>query len=111
MRTDTKGLLDAGLALVGATCGTDAQAEFDWADMDRYVIHQVSQVHTSALCEALGIDPERVPLTFPTRGNIGPGRRCRSRWPRRPSRCARATGCCCMGIGSGLNTSFTEIVW
>ncbi len=40
--------------------------------MDRYVIHQVSQVHTDALCERLGIDPDRVPRTFPDRGNIGP---------------------------------------
>ena len=50
MRTDTSGLLDAGLALSVATW-EDAEAEFDWADMDRYVIHQISQVHTRALCD------------------------------------------------------------
>ena len=40
--------------------------------MDRYVAHQVSQVHTAAMCRTLGIDPTRVPRTFPTRGNMGP---------------------------------------
>src|ERR687894_696176 len=38
----------------------------------RYVIHQVSKVHTQALCDRFGIDPARVPTTFPTRGNLGP---------------------------------------
>ena len=72
MQTDLKGLLDAGLALSGALWDEAAQ-EFDWAaGMDRYVIHQVSVVHTQALCDKLGIDPERVPPTFPDRGNIGP---------------------------------------
>src|ERR671913_633030 len=40
MRTDTKGLLDAGLALSSA-CWEEAKAEFDWAAMDRYISHQV----------------------------------------------------------------------
>src|SRR3954471_20171548 len=65
MRTDTKGLMDAGLALAEAAWAA-AREEFDWSDMTRYVIHQVSSVHTAALCERLGIDPRRVPLTFPT---------------------------------------------
>ncbi len=109
MRTDTKGLLAAGLALSVATW-EDAKADFDWADMDCYVIHQISQVHTKALCAALGIDPERVPRTFPTRGNIGPASL--------PFTLAgevdsldRGDRVLCMGIGSGLNTSCIEIVW
>ena len=40
--------------------------------MDRYIAHQVSQAHTSAMCRTVGIDPIRVPVTFPTRGNMGP---------------------------------------
>ena len=73
MRTDTKGLLDAGLALVGRDAGTDARAEFDWADMDRYVIHQVSQVHTRALCRGAGHRPEPGAADASRlRGNIGP---------------------------------------
>ena len=43
-----------------------------WSDMDAYVIHQISSVHTAGMCKRTGIDPERVPKTFPVRGNIGP---------------------------------------
>ena len=111
MQTDLKGLLDAGLALSGALWDEAAQ-EFDWAaGMDRYVIHQVSVVHTQALCDKLGIDRERVPLTFPDsrqhRAGVGPA----TRWPARPAASSRATGCCCMGIGSGLNAACLEIAW
>src|SRR3712207_2984498 len=72
MRTDLKGLLDAGVQL-SVDLWADATKEFDWDQgLDRYCIHQVSQVHTDAICEKLGIDPDRVPRTFPTFGNIGP---------------------------------------
>ena len=54
MHTDTKGLLDAGLDL-SAALWDDAADQFDWAEgMDSYVIHQISQVHTQALCARLG---------------------------------------------------------
>jgi len=109
MRTDTKGLLTAGIAL-SVAMWEEAKAEFDWADMQRYVIHQVSQVHTNAVCAALGIDPELVPRTFPTRGNIGPASL--------PVTLAgqvdsldRGNRVLCMGIGSGLNASSAEIIW
>ena len=109
MRTDTKGLLDAGLALSSA-CWEEAKAEFDWAAMDRYISHQVSQVHTEAMCAALGIDPARVPRTFPTRGNIGPASV--------PFTLAGEVDSLepgdrvlLMGIGSGLNAACTEIAW
>ena len=72
MSTDTKGLLDAGMAISDAMW-TDARAAFDWAAMDRYVAHQVSQVHTAAMCrDAAGSTPDRVPRSFPLRGNMGP---------------------------------------
>ena len=61
-----------GHGALATACGDDAKAEFDWSDMDRYIAHQVSQAHTSAMCRTVGIDPARVPLTFPTRGNMGP---------------------------------------
>jgi 3-oxoacyl-[acyl-carrier-protein] synthase-3 len=109
MRTDTKGLLDAGLALADAAWQA-AKPEHDWSDMDCYVLHQVSSVHTSALCARLGIDPERVPLTFPLLGNIGPAsvpltlaHQSESLLP--------GDRVLCMGIGSGLNTAFSEIRW
>jgi acyl-CoA:acyl-CoA alkyltransferase len=109
MRTDTKGLMDAGLDLAEAAW-LEARDDHDWAAMDCYVIHQVSSVHTSSLCARLGIDPDRVPLTFPILGNVGPASV--------PITLARQAGSLvagdrvlCMGIGSGLNTSFTEIRW
>jgi 3-oxoacyl-[acyl-carrier-protein] synthase III len=110
MQTDLKGLLDAGLQL-SADLWADAADEFDWhRGMDCYVIHQISQVHTDALCERLGIDPQRVPRTFPDRGNIGP--------VSVPFTLAGEVDALdegdrilLMGIGSGLNASCLEIVW
>jgi 3-oxoacyl-[acyl-carrier-protein] synthase-3 len=109
MHTDTKGLLDAGLALAIDAWEASAQ-EFDWSDMQRYVIHQVSAVHTSALTDRLGIDPTRVPLTFPMLGNIGPAS-VPLTLARESESLASGDRVLCMGIGSGLNTSFTELVW
>ena len=69
-------------------CGPRRRRRFDWADLDRYVMHQVSEIHTQALCHRVGIDSERVPRTFPTRGNIGPA--VHPVHPRHPCRRARA---------------------
>ena len=110
MRTDTKRLLDAGLELVDAAWADVAPA-FDWADgMDQYVIHQVSAVHTRMMCERLGIDAAKVPLTFPKYGNVGPAAIPITLAGVSPQ-IVQGARVLCMGIGSGLNTSFTEIVW
>lgn len=109
MRTDTKGLLDAGLELA-TQAWYQAQGEFAWDGMDRYVIHQVSQVHTDALCTTLGIDPDRVPRTFPLHGNIGPAS-VPFTLAGQVDSLERGNRVLCMGIGSGLNTAFTEITW
>ena len=110
MKTDTGALLDAGLEL-GEACWKDAAEDWDWSEgMDRYVIHQISQVHTRMMTERLGVDPSKVPLTFPRYGNVGPASI--------PITLASVADdlragerVLCMGIGSGLNTSFTELVW
>jgi len=110
MRTDTKRLLDAGLELVDAAWA-DAAEVFDWsAGMDQYVIHQVSAVHTRMMCERLGLDPAKVPLTFPQYGNVGPAAIPMTLAGVAPT-IAAGKRVLCMGIGSGLNTSFTELVW
>ena len=110
MTTDTKNLLDAGLDLAEAAW-IDARDEFDWADgMDHYIVHQVSKVHTRMVCERLGIDPAKVPLTYPRLGNVGPAAIPITLAETAPSIVA-GERVLCMGIGSGLNTSFTEIVW
>jgi 3-oxoacyl-[acyl-carrier-protein] synthase-3 len=109
MRTDSRALLAAGVQLAVDTWA-DASAFFDWTDLDAYVIHQVSSVHTAAITTALGIDPSRTPVVFPTRGNVGPASI--------PFTLADASPAFlpgnrigCMGIGSGLNASVIEITW
>lgn len=110
MTTDTHGLLVAGLDLAEAAWKASG-AHFDWEEgLDWYIVHQVSRVHTSLLCERLGIDASKVPLTFPRYGNVGPAAV--------PITLASVQDqiepgerVLCMGIGSGLNTSLTEIVW
>jgi 3-oxoacyl-[acyl-carrier-protein] synthase-3 len=62
------------------------------------------------LCEKLSIDPARVPLTYPKYGNVGPAAIPITLAGEAPSLVA-GERLLCMGIGSGLNTSFTEIVW
>jgi 3-oxoacyl-[acyl-carrier-protein] synthase-3 len=109
MSTDTKGLMDAGLDLAEAAWG-EAARDRGWDDVDCYVIHQVSSVHTRSLCARLGIDPARVPLTFPVLGNVGPASVPITLARQAPS-LAPGDRVLCMGIGSGLNTSFTEIRW
>ena len=109
MTTDSRGLLEAGVQLAVDTWA-DARAEFDWSDLDSYVIHQVSKVHTAAITSSLAIDPERTPVIFPMRGNVGPASI--------PFTLAlHADGfvagnrIACMGIGSGLNSAVIEIAW
>jgi 3-oxoacyl-[acyl-carrier-protein] synthase-3 len=110
MTTDTKGLLEAGLDLAEAAW-RDARTDYDWADgVDRYIVHQVSAVHTRLICDRLGIDPSRVPLTYPHYGNVGPAAIPITLAGVAPD-IRSGERVLCMGIGSGLNTSFTELVW
>ena len=72
MRTDTAALLENGLALAHDAFVASVEAGWEWEDCDRYVMHQVSAVHTRKLCELLGVDMDLVPLTYPGFGNMGP---------------------------------------
>ena len=110
MRTDTAALLESGLDLAEATFN-DALAEgWQWSNCDTYILHQVSAVHTTKLCELLSIDSSRVPLTYPDFGNIGP-----AAVPYTLSvtadRLSPGDRVLLMGIGSGLNCSVAELVW
>jgi 3-oxoacyl-[acyl-carrier-protein] synthase III len=110
MRTDLKGLLDAGLEL-SMDMWREAGEEFDWASgMDRYVMHQVSKVHTQAMCERFAIDESLVPKTFPTRGNLGPASVPFTLAGEQDS-LDDGDRVLLMGIGSGLNASCLEIAW
>ena len=110
MRTDTAGLLENGLALAEDAFRASVAAGWEWSDCDRYVMHQVSAVHTTKLCELLGVDQTRVPLTYPDFGNMGP-----AAVPYTLSTVADelAPGerVLLMGIGSGLNCAAAELVW
>jgi 3-oxoacyl-[acyl-carrier-protein] synthase-3 len=78
--------------------------------MDRYVMHQVSDVHTNAIIKAIGIDRSRVPLTYPTFGNVGPA----SIPITLASQADSLKGgdrVLLMGVGSGLNTAMMELAW
>ena len=99
MRTDTKRLFDAGLALALATWA-DAREEFDWDGIDWFVAHQTSVVHIRALATALGVDPARFPLTLPMYGNMGPAA-VPFTWPGTWTSCAPKTGFCCSASGPG----------
>ena len=108
MRTDTKLLLDAGLQV--SKLGWVDAGELGWLDADRYIVHQISQVHTAMLCETLGIDQSKVPLTFPYLGNVGPASipitlsiESESLVP--------GDQVLLLGIGSGINASAMELIW
>lgn len=110
MHTDLKGLLDAGLQL-STELWADAERDFDWSKgMDRYIVHQISQVHTDALCDRLSIDPALVPRTFPERGNIGPAS-VPFTLGTEADKLEDRDRVLLMGIGSGLNASCLEIAW
>jgi 3-oxoacyl-[acyl-carrier-protein] synthase III len=109
MTTDTRGLLDAGTELA-KLAWDDAGAGDTWGGRDRYILHQVSEVHTNAMLDVLGIDPDRVPKIFPTHGNIGP-----AAIPITLASVADTLSpgdsVLCMGIGSGLNAGVIELRW
>jgi len=108
MRTDTRAMLDAGLQVSKLTW--DDAEERGWMEVDRYIIHQISQVHTSMLCELLGIDTAKVPLTFPFLGNVGPAS-IPITLSREVDSLQAGDKVLLMGIGSGINATVIELVW
>ena len=81
-------------------------------ELDEFVIHQVSQVHTQAFIKAFGIDPQKVLTIFGQHGNIGP-----ASVPivlsklKEMGRLRKGQRVALLGIGSGLNCSMAEVVW
>jgi acyl-CoA:acyl-CoA alkyltransferase len=109
MSTDPQGLLDGGLELV-VDAWNEAEPRWGWSTADRFVTHQVSTVHTSSIIDVLGLDRRRVPTTFPRWGNVGPASLPMTLAAEADSLSA-GDRVVCMGVGSGLNTAMTEIVW
>ena len=110
MRTDTAGLLDGGLTLAKETFNDALGEGWSWTDADRYVMHQVSAVHTTKLCELLGIDMDKVAQTFPHFGNMGPAA-VPYTLSTIASEIAEGERVLLMGIGSGLNCAGAELLW
>ncbi|MBG6225723.1 3-oxoacyl-[acyl-carrier-protein] synthase-3 [Arthrobacter sp. CAN_A2] len=110
MYTDTKGLLDGGLELV-VTAWHEAQADgWAWDSMDRYVTHQVSNSYTNAIIKAVDLERDRVPITFPHWGNVGPASLPMT-LAQEGASLRSGDRVLCLGVGSGLNTSMMEIAW
>ena len=113
MVTDTRMLLIEGIKLAKKTF-IAARLALGWAveEMDEFVIHQVSQVHTAAFIKAFGIDPKKVLTIFGDHGNIGP-----ASVPivlsklREMGRLKKGDRIALLGIGSGLNCSMAEVEW
>ncbi len=110
MTTDTAGLLDGGLTLGKEAFNAALSEGWSWADVDRYVMHQVSAVHTTKLCELLGIDLEKVAQTFPLFGNMGPAA-VPYTLSTIASDIAEGERVLLTGIGSGLNCAGAELLW
>lgn len=109
MFTDAKALLKGGLDLV-VSAWKDAAPEWDWKSMNRYITHQVSSIHTSSLIKAVGLDPSRVPTTFPHLGNIGPASVPITLVEEQDS-LRKGDRVLLVGVGSGLNTAMLELAW
>jgi len=109
MRTDSKRLFEAGLALALDTW-QDAASDFDWSGIDWFIAHQTSVVHIRAMAAALSVPVDRFPLTLPTYGNMGPAA-VPFTLARQVDDLRAGERLLLLGIGSGLNTSYAEIIW
>ena len=110
MRTDSKKLFQAGLALALDTWRDAAGAGFDWSEVDYFIAHQTSVVHLRAMAAALGVPEDRFPMTLPCYGNIGPAA-VPFTLAQQVDMLAPGMRLLLLGIGSGLNTSYAEIIW
>ncbi|MBO0984607.1 3-oxoacyl-ACP synthase III [Rathayibacter sp. ZW T2_19] len=109
MFTDAKALLKGGMELV-VSAWKEAKRDWKWSGMDRYIMHQVSEVHTSALVKAVGLDRDRVPTTYALLGNVGPAS-IPITLAQESKTLQPGNRVLLMGVGSGINTAMLEIAW
>lgn len=110
MKTDTAALMTAGVEAAEAAFAQALRSGTEWDKMDHYIIHQVSLPHTRLLCEKTGIELDKTPLTFPTRGNLGPAS-IPTTLSLHQSNIAPGERVLLGGIGSGVNVSACELLW
>lgn len=107
MRTDSRGLLEA-CTEVAKLAWDDAGDKDGWFEVDHYILHQVSEVHTEAVVATLGIDGDRLPRSFPMYGNIGPAAIPVTLHKTDPKPGEKVM---LLGMGSGINTAVFVIEW
>ncbi len=111
--TNASQLLISGIELAGRTY-QKAKDELDWNEkqIDHLIVHQVSASHTSKLCESLKLDKEKIFITFPNFGNIGPAAvPITFSKANEAEKLQKGDRIALMGIGSGLNCSMMEVIW
>jgi 3-oxoacyl-[acyl-carrier-protein] synthase III len=109
MRTDSRALFEAGIELAVQTW-TDAKDDFDWSEVDYYFAHQTSVKHIAAMAASVGVSVDKFPMTVETYGNLGPAA-VPFTLAQNVDRLQAGMRVMLLGIGSGLNTSFAEIIW
>lgn len=109
MYTDAKALLRGGMDLVVAAW-EEAKKDWNWSAMDRYVLHQVSSIHTNAIVRAAKLDKSKVPVTYSRYGNVGPAS-IPITLAEEAATLSPGDRVLLMGVGSGLNTAMMELSW
>jgi 3-oxoacyl-[acyl-carrier-protein] synthase-3 len=114
MKANPGKLMMAGASLIAKTWKLATKTLDSWSDeeINLYAPHQVSSHNTTAVIKAIGANPSKVKLTFPTLGNTGPAGL--------PTALAIAhedgdlhdgDHICLVGIGSGLNCTLMSVRW
>lgn len=110
MRTDTQGLLENGLSLVLETWRGAHENGRDFRNADRYIIHQVSMPYARSFAKTVGVDFDRIPVTFPDWGNIA-AEAVPMTLAHFQDGFERGQRILLLGVGSGLNTAMMEVTW
>lgn len=113
MITDSKRLLNAGIELsLLMREKMLSEMERDPNDFEEIVMHQVSQVHTDALIDAIRLDSEKLLRIYPEFGNMGPvGIPAVIHKGSELGRLEKGDRIGLYGVGSGVNTMALEVVW
>lgn len=113
MVTDAKNLLIEGVKLAAKTF-QKAKEKLGWhnKEFDQYIAHQVSARNTFKVCEAIGINENKIHKIFPTHGNVGPASIPISLSKAIDEGTFKPGGLyALLGIGSGINCSMMEVSW
>ncbi|WP_432564135.1 3-oxoacyl-ACP synthase III [Kineococcus sp. SYSU DK003] len=109
MKTDAKLMLTEGIEIVADAFNAGDEL-WGWRGADKFVIHQISKVHTQTLIERVGLDAAKVPMSFPTWGNVGPISLPMTLAATAPE-LSPGDRVLALGVGSGLNTAMLELAW